>query len=115
MAALGSNRSIDGGLNGGPQRAQCGIVDHFLARGEHELQRWGVDDINPGGPRIRSIDFFDRRQSTGDIDAVKIDERLIHEGIAASKPVDPATIPILDAMRSLEELFARHNSAVKKH
>src|SRR3546814_5531138 len=113
MAALGSNRSIDGGLNGGPQRAQCGIVDHFLARGEHELQRWGVDDINPGGPRIRSIDFFDRRQSTGDLDAVKIDARLIHEVIAARKDAEPATIPFRDAMGSLEEIFARQKFAVK--
>src|SRR3546814_5101273 len=81
--------------------------DLFLARGEHELQRWGVDDINPGGPRIRSIDFFDRRQSTGDLDAVKIDARLIHEVIAAPKDADPATIPFLDAMGSLEAIFAR--------
>src|SRR3546814_3695150 len=61
--SLGSNRSIDGGLNGGPQRAQCGIVDHFLARGEHELQRWGVDNINPGGPRIRSEEHTSELQS----------------------------------------------------
>src|SRR3546814_18556761 len=109
MAALGSNRSIDGGLNGGPQRAQCGIVDHFLARGEHELQRWGVDDINPGGPRIRSIDFFDRRQSTGDLAAVKLDARLIHEVLDAPKEADPATNPFLAPLDPPQDTLPRPN------
>src|SRR3546814_10019702 len=113
MAALGSNRSIDGGLNGGPQRAQCGIVDHFLARGEHELQRWGVDDINPGGPRIRSIDFFDRRQSTGDLDAVKIDAWFSRKIITPAKDANPAAVPVLDPMGSLEGILARQRFAVK--
>src|SRR3546814_19169674 len=45
--------------------------------------------------------------------SVKIDARLIHEVIAAPKDADPATIPFLDAMGSLEEIFARQKFAVK--
>src|SRR3546814_8111270 len=45
--------------------------------------------------------------------SVKIDARLIHEVIAAPKDADPATIPFLDAMGSLEEIFARQKFAEK--
>src|SRR3546814_15081444 len=38
---------------------------------------------------------------------------LIHEVIAAPKDAEPATIPFLDAMGSLEEIFARQKFAVK--
>src|SRR3546814_19739197 len=105
MAALGSNRSIDGGLNGGPQRAQCGIVDHFLARGEHELQRCGVDDLNPGGPRLRSIHFFDRLQSTHSLYPVTLYAPLIPDFISAPTSAASSPHPFLSSFSTLLQSF----------
>src|SRR3546814_13955084 len=61
MRFLVGDGSVKRDLGRFPEPGQRVVLDHFLARGEHELERSRVDDIDPNPPVLGTFDFAQRQ------------------------------------------------------
>ncbi len=113
MFAFERDGPENGRLHFSPQIGECGILDHLLARGQNELERGRVDDVDPDRPFPPCVDFPDGGHAAGNLDAMKIDARIARDVIGIAEDSDPAAMPLFDPAGALEEILARQDCALK--
>ena len=97
-----------------PEPAQRVVLDHFLARGEHELERRRIDDIDPHSPVKRLFDFAQGGKSGSDRHAVEIDPGgmdCLHGTVM--EDADTTAFPFLDLVGAGQKVLVRKLRALE--